>query len=241
MGIASIRVSVLASIFLTHLLFTVQAQVIPLVNGPYIETFVGNPKVSGNLLVGLSWNPPGNNFDAREVGVLLFPRFRGRRACVEVASQDGRYFAQNLYEFPNGQGERLFQANTNYDTPLRHYPAFEMAVSIRLVDDCNSPERGVLIPAIFRSAAQTGGSDGDERLLVAYLNADSQHIKVLLRKKDGGESIAGTCRPGPNAVKISFSSSCEFPMPPPSDYVLAVRLQERFDSHEYDFNVSVNH
>ncbi len=215
---------------------------IRLVSPKYVETFDNNPKISGNLLVGLSWDPLPGRFDVNGVGVLLPPAFRWRKACVEVASQDGRYFAQNLYQFPNEQGAEVFETKTSPDylIPLQRYAATEMAVSVRLVDDCNSAERGVLIPAMFSEKKGNGPVAAPPRqMLVAYLNADAQRLKVSLRKKGGTDVVIGICHTEANAVRVAFSSSCEFRMPAPADYVLVVQLQERFDSHESDFNVSL--
>ncbi len=228
-----------------------RAQVIQRVNpqSQYVETFVQDPSVSGNLLVGLAWMPAKESslpkaeakFNAKEVGVFLSPALQNRKACVEVSSQDGRYFAQNLYQLPDSQGPEVFAADTNYRTQLHRYSLSEMAVSIRLVDDCNSAERGFLVPAKMINKETDGFvANVAGQLLVAYVNADAQRLKVSLRRKGAAGTIQGKCVDGPNdAVKISFSSSCTFNTPAPGDYDLTVQVQERFTSRDFVFKLSL--
>ena len=233
----------LASVLFACSVPALRAQVIHRVNpqSQYVETFVQDPSVSGNLLVGLAWMPANESslpkaeakFNAKEVGVFLSPALQNRKACVEVSSQDGRYFAQNLYQLPDSQGPEVFAADTNYRTQLHRYSLSEMAVSIRLVDDCNSAERGFLVPARMINKETDG-------LLVAYVNADAQRLKVSLRRKGAAGTIEGKCVDGPNdAVKISFSSACTFNTPAPEDYDLTVQVQERFTSRDFVFKVSL--
>lgn len=224
------------------------AQSIRRVNPKYVETFVQDPRVSGSLLVGLAWGLPEGSpeaktvakFDAEQVGIFLFPILRGRKACVEVSSQDGRYFAQNLYELPDMQGPEDFDASTHYREQLNHYSVSEMAVSIRLVNDCNSAEQGSLVPARMNNGpVNASDANGGGRPLLAYFNADSQRLTVSLQRKGAAEPIRGNCRTEESAVKISFSSACKFYGPPPGDYELIVELQERFKPQVSRFQVSI--
>jgi hypothetical protein len=82
-------------------------------------------------------------------------------------------------------------------------------------------------------------SNDSGRQLVAYLNADAQRLKVSLLMKGASKPLNSTCHAGPNAVKISFSSSCTFDTPPPGEYDLSVQVQERFTPHESHFTVSI--
>ena len=59
---------------------------------PYAELFIDNPKVSGNLLVGLRWGGPGAQdntfFDPDNVGLTL-PRVDTAVQCVRGHRQQG--------------------------------------------------------------------------------------------------------------------------------------------------------
>ena len=214
----------------------IRAQLISRVNPrtDYVETF-GDPKVSAlSLLVGLAWGPPKTSlpFKPDEVGILLTPALQNLKACVEISSQDGRYFAQNLYQLPNRPGAGTFDAPSKHVKELHNYPVVEMAVSIRLVDDCNSADRSLRVPARITP-------DVSSPALVAYLNADAQHLTVSLRKKGTSELIGSICESTPERNNISFSSSCTFTNPPPDDYDLVVEVQEGFSSRKSVFKVSL--
>ena len=72
----------------------------------YFERYLDNPKVSGNLLVGVRWARADENtaapgkFDPGNVHLVVPARLPARTACVEVNSKDGRYSAENLYAVP---------------------------------------------------------------------------------------------------------------------------------------------
>ena len=220
----------------------IRAQLISRVNpqATYVETF-GDPKVSAiSLLVGLAWSPPKTSieshsslpFNPDKVSILLSSAFQNRKACVEISSQDGRYFAQNLYQLPDRPGTGTFDAPSQHAKELHNYTVGEMAVSIRLVDDCNSADRSLRIPARITP-------DISSPALVAHLNADAQHLTVSLRKKGTSELISSICEAAPERNNISFSSSCTFTNPAPDDYDLVVEVQEGFSSRKSVFKVSL--
>jgi hypothetical protein len=216
------------------------AQTIKLVAPPYLETFVGNPEVSGSLLVGVAAGAPTGAFDPNAVAVSLSAELRGRKACVEVASRDGRYSAENLYQLPDGSGTAFLETQTKYIQQLSRYDAKEIAVTIRLVDDCNSPKQGLIVPALLQLKAsehQPDAGRAGRRRLVIFVNKDKESLMVSLLKS-GAEVARATCNSEPNSVNIAFTSSCSVVADlAPGGYALLIRVHERFSSRDSRFEV----
>jgi len=215
------------------------AQTIRLHHPPYVESFVGKPKVSGNLLVGLRFGEASGKFNPSAVGLLIPPRVGWHSACIDISSRDGLYFAQNLYEIDGASGGLAFiQAVTKYSKELLRYKNEDIAVTVRLVRDCNVPEVGELVPAILNASSRTATKSLGHSL-VALVNAEPERLKVALLR-NGVEASIAECKSDPNAVQISFTSSCEFKGTPdlaPGSYDLLIRVRERFASRDSHFVV----
>ena len=213
------------------------AQTIALKKRPYNESFIGKPKVSGNLLVGLRFGEAGGIFNPSAIGLYLTPKLGGHSACVDISSRDGLYFAQNMYDLPSSGGRIVpLETPTSFSSKLSQYRIGEMAVTVRMVSDCNSPDEGEIVPAVLSSSSE---KPSRKPVLVALVNAEPDRLKVALLK-NGAEVSAAECRSEPNAVKISFTSSCEFKGSadlPPGSYDLLIRLRERFALRDSHFTV----
>jgi hypothetical protein len=217
------------------------AQSIRLQHPPYVESFVGKPKVSGNLLVGLRFGEASGKFNPSAVGLLIPPRVGWRSACVDISSRDGLYFAQNMYEIDGASGGlATIQAITKYSDELLRYKNEDIAVTVRLVSDCNAPEVGELVPAILNASSRTVARSPNLSL-VALVNAEPDRLKVALLR-NGVEASIAECKSDSNAVQISFTSSCEFKASTalaPGNYDLLIRVRERFASRDSHFAVHI--
>src|ERR1039458_4138603 len=187
-----------------------RAQSIRLQHPPYVESFVGKPKVSGNLLVGLRFGEAAGTFDPKAIGLFITPKVGGHLACVDISSRDGLYYAQNMYSMPATSGNLApFETGTAYAAKLSQYNIGDIAVTVRLISDCNSPDEGVIVPAIVSSPSKPLAKSSQALSLVALVNAEPDRLKVTLLR-DGVEASIAECKSDPNAVQISFTSSCEF-------------------------------
>lgn len=218
------------------------AQSIALLHKPYVESFVGKPKVSGNLLVGLRSGEAAGSFNPKAVGLYVTPKVGGRSACVDISSRDGRYYAQNTYGMPTASGNFApFDADTKYSEQLSHYDLKDIAVTVRLVGDCNAPDEGEIIPAVVGTQSRAPASSLRNRSLLAFVNAEPDRLKVVLLR-NGIEVSAAECKSDPTAVQIAFTSSCEFKENDglaPGSYDLLIRVRERFAWRDSHFSVQL--
>jgi hypothetical protein len=221
---------------------SIDIQTIKLAKTSYVENFAGNPKISGSLLVGLIIGVPFGKYHPEEVGLYLSADARGRNACVEISSRDGRYFAQNAYHIPNEQGIGRFETSTKFAEQLAQYEAEELAILVRLVETCNSAEGGLLAPATLttKSADRTIVKNG-RRSLRVLVNADKERLNIILTK-NGVVAATGICETARDAVRISFTSSCALELPDTSSaarYDLNIRVRDRFAWRDSHFSIAV--
>jgi hypothetical protein len=218
------------------------AQSIQLQHKPYIENFVGKPKVSGNLLVGLRFGGAEGKFDPKAIELYITPKVGGRSACVDISTRDGLYYAQNMYSIPAASGNLMpFESGTTHPDQLSHYNIQDIAVTVRMVSDCNAPDVGDIVPAIMNSPSRSPAKPSQTLSLVALVNAEPDRLKVALFK-NGVEAATAECKSDPSAVQISFTSSCEFggsPALAPGSYDLLIRVRERFATRDSHFSVQL--
>ena len=185
------------------------------VSAVYVERYLDNPKVSGNLLVGLRWasrvgSDANSPFDPANVRLLRPDTRETQKACVEIASKDGRYTAQNVYVVPpNVARAPRLTVKTRYKRELTSYKLDDIAVLIRVTDACDSASFGNLIPALpLRRDAPVPTNAATERgVLVAEVNADPERVALSLAR-DGVVVAAGGCTPVAEGVRIAYSAVC---------------------------------
>lgn len=209
-----------------------------LINASYVESFIPNAKVSGGLLVGVKWEDKTDAFSPHKVSIRAPKDTQGRKACVEINSQDGRYTAQNLYQIKSNPGDKVqFETKTAFAQDLSAYKTDSMAVNVRLVESCDSPETGTLIPASLGDGVNDGA-----RKLVVLMNAEPHKLTLKLTK-NGVEagSFKGCTAVGSN-VNVAFTSSCRIALDRASDgpYDLEVKVNERFDHVTKHFTLLLN-
>ncbi len=209
---------------------------------PYAELFIDNPKVSGNLLVGLRWGGPDGRddtfFDPDNVGLALPRGIQLSNVCVDIVSKDGRYTAENLYEVGSAGTHPTLGGEHDFRRRLQTYRIDDMAVMVRLSASCDGGDTDVLVPAIVTPASAGLGSAARDRL-VAYVNADPAKVRLSLLGRDMS-ALAADMRcadPGPG-VRIAYSAVCVIvPKAPLPDTRMTLRLatRERFRTVNTDF------
>jgi hypothetical protein len=184
----------------------------------YVERFLDNPKVSGNLIVGVRWasadeNPAAHgNFDARNVHLVIPARLSAKRACVNITSKDGRYSAENLYALPaDVVREPKLDADTKYKIQLsENYSIDSIAVLARTGSSCDTAEFGEIIPAVLvPNGVELSAALSAVSTLVVDINADPESVELSLQKK-GGLGLSATCESAGEGVRISYSTICKF-------------------------------
>ena len=206
--------------------------------GGYMETYLPNPKVSGSLLVGLQWGGVGGYFDPHDVRLQLPAAVTGGHACVDLASKDGRYVAENLYTVAPAGGQARLDAKTQYESQLSTYPADDVGVVIRAGKTCDD-EACSIIPAfvvpLHADAVQS------TRRLVADVNADAELVTAGLLGPDGAGIPANTaCVAAGAGVQIAYSTVCTIDLQvalPRSGVVLRLQTKERFKTISNDFTL----
>jgi hypothetical protein len=188
------------------------SQTLTLARTPYVERFIANPEVAGNLVVGLQqYSNPDELFDPYKIYVEIPPDARGHALCVTIATEDGLYKAQNLYKAGNESpiAQLDTEHGTNFRSRLQRYHAREVAVLSRLVDDCNTAKTGRLL------IAGVGEKVQDFRDVVMNVNLapdQIQNVRILDGKLGLAQGTCSTIGPGPHTA---FTSSCEFKSLPP--------------------------
>lgn len=215
----------------------------------YVETYLKDPQVSGNLLVGVQWTSAEKTgstfrFDPANVRLPVSAKLDARSACVNITSRDGRYSAENLYAIPGNVGHdpRLAIA-TKYKDKLEAYPARSIAIMIRTVSSCDAAEFGTIIPARPIPHDTNGPVQSGLPTLTAYVNADPDRVSLHVLDKDKGNDVADAlCTDAGGGVEISFSTMCMLqPRTGLSSGIYRLRLavKERFKTVTRDFLVQI--
>jgi len=216
--------------------FAAEPASLPLAKAPFTERFDGNSPVpvSGNLIVGVSVGRPSGQFSPKNIRVGLSSRSRNGHLCLGVVSRDGRYAAENLYGIPEKlNGPASFEFRTRHLERISAYQADQVAVLIRDVPTCVSPEMGEILPNNF-------ASDGGPLQMVIYLNAAPERVSVVLFKEGQQVNSESRCDGNRLAISIAFSATCTLTFPRPLTeglYRLAVSMRERFEIVERSASV----
>jgi len=201
----------------------------------FSESFEGKAAVpvSGNLIVGLHLGPPDGNFAPQNVRVALRTKPISEHLCLSLSSRDGRYSARNLYKAAAASGLASFAIKSAFQRDISHYANAAMAVLIRDVADCRSPDFGVLLPS--RSNA-----DASNELRLA-INAPPERTTVSLMR-EGSEVARADCRGDSLQVSMAFAAVCHIKAPAPfaGAYVLRVNIRERFEPVVREFALRID-
>ncbi len=209
-----------------------------LVKRPYTERLTADVPLSGHELVGLRSGMALGVFDPARVGAIVTPAIREHLACVRVTTNDGRYYAENLYRLPQTMGPATFDAPSKFRADLARYPADQVAIHISIASSCNSAETAAVVPSIYY------GDSGEQlplRSLAVYVNPEGSQVEATLLR-DGKELHSAQCESRRAAVGVTFSVVCSIPLPPdlaPATYSLVIRVRETFDWHRSEYPLSL--
>lgn len=218
----------------------------------YVDNYLQNPKVSGNLLVGVRWAGPEEpaaaplRFDPRNVRLIVPAGLPARSACATIASKDGRYSAENLYVVPPDvvrQPRLDARPKERYESLLGNYDVESMAVMIRATPSCDAAEFGSIIPALLvpRGGDVSSATSVLPRLIVD-VNADPVRVSLSLLDIRNTKILDAACGKAGGGVQISFSTVCTFSPAtrlPAGKYRLRLATKERFRTVSTDFDISI--
>jgi len=216
----------------------------------YVEFYLENPKVSGNLLVGVRWARADDNpaapakFDPNNVRLIVPARLPVPTACVNVASRDGRYTAENLYVVPPDVArEPALYAETRYPELNENYNIDNIAVMIRSVPSCDAANFGEIIPAVLvPKGVEVSDAISAVPALVVAVNADPESVELSLQR-DGGPKLSASCEGADKAVNISYSAVCKFHPErrlESGQYSLTLTIKERFKKVKTPFKLLIS-
>lgn len=203
----------------------------------------------GQLLIGLKWLGPAGAFDLSQVAIRSTPALRGLKACVRIASRDGRYHAQNLYAIPSDLVEIPRFAAVVSKFPLSSLYANDViAVAVQLVDDCKTGVRGVFLPALLGGTAGPQGSPMPPgislpRRLLAQLHGEPNQLSVRLLDHDREIGAAASCQTDTSTRRIAYTSTCMVAVSEavvPGRYLLEVSFRQRFDISKVAYPIDIN-
>ena len=232
-----------------------EKDILQLAGGNYVDFYLQNPKVSGNLLVGVRWARADDtgkslvSFDPENVRLVVPAGLQARSVCVNINSKDGRYTAENLYAVPAdvARQPKLF-VKTEYGRELRIYSVDQIAVMIRTVQACDAAEFGDIIPAVLvpRGASASAAISAVPTLIV-YVNADPSRVTLTLgRPHVSGGELSSECESADKehkGVSISYDAAC--PFRPRTRlvggrYKLQLKIKERFKTVSTDFYLLIS-
>jgi len=217
--------------------------------GKYSERFDNRPQVLGNLLVGLSWvrasddltERPDPNFSLPDLAVELPVKFRSRRVCVKITSEDGRYTSQNLYDIPPGSslapkvGNHSKYGTTDFAALADEY----VAVVGRITKDCQDPGEEAIVPSIDKRIEVSKPTR-----LIAFVNSKPEQISVHLMAD--GKPVESPFRCGDAGAdlksRVAFAAVCQADLPgliTTGTYQLEIDIHERFKTLPNLFTVAL--
>jgi hypothetical protein len=217
----------------------------------YVDFYLQNPKVSGNLLVGVRWARADDtgkspaSFDPKNVRLVVPAGLRVRSICVDITSKDGRYTAENLYAVPpDAARQPRLDAKTKYEPVLGRYDIDSIAVMIRTVPTCDAAEFGWIIPAVLvPHGADISAAISAVPALVINVNADPERVTLTLNPRDASDGkLEAKCESTAKGVSISYSTACTFRPATRlvgGEYNLHLEIKERFKTVPTDFHLLI--
>jgi hypothetical protein len=200
--------------------------VLALVKPPYNEKLNRREVFGDGLVVGLQLEQGGDHFMPGEVYVQTPKEAWGHTVCVTVASRDGSYTAENLYNVPANNGSfgklDVMGASEKARALLSSSSPKDVAVRARIVPNCNSIVGQKLL--LSHSGPLPLVSD-----LLVNINAKPDEIQRVLLPPLlplGPED----CLFKESDTNTAFSSTCRFHLKSAlaaGEYTLTITMRDR--------------
>jgi hypothetical protein len=210
-------ISLIFSIFLAALFLASgsvraeeQGPALELANAPgFTERYAGNTQVNGQFLSGLAYagKTSAGAFADLKIGLLRDIAAAPSMLCVRVVTDDGRYWAANMYR-ANGAFDvpPKVPISTKYAEQLDVYGADSVLMLATLAEDCNEAVGKVYVPGII-------GGKSPEPKLVAYVNVSQSKVSASLQADDKSLIEKGNCRKPAGGPRVTYSHVCEIAVP----------------------------
>lgn len=172
----------------------------------FVERFSGNAQVSGQFLTGLAFINPEDDFDLSRIRVVYPDAEADGRLCVRLTSDDGRYWAANLYRSAEDtQGYPSVPLPTAYSDHLVQYGLQGLLFMVSKSADCQSTSGQTLLPAVL------GAPDSDAEL-TAFVNVSQGRVASWLVDAQGTASERVMCEQPAQGAKVTYSHQCTLPV-----------------------------
>lgn len=186
----------------------------------FTERFSGNTQVNGQFLTGLAFDSAANELDLSAVR-LIYPAETSGMVCVRLTTDDGRYWAANLYTAVDGyKSPPVIPLPTSYDAQLRAYGADGLLLLASQSDDCAETSGKLLMPAVF-------GTRDPEAPLMAFVNVSQGRPSAWLELA-GNRLGDGICERPEGGAKVTYSHFCRLDIPAdlqPGAYELKIAVK----------------
>lgn len=171
----------------------------------FTERFSGNTKVSGQFLTGLAFDSGQAALDLSAVR-LIYPADAAGMVCVRLTTDDGRYWAANLYTAAeNYEAPPVIPLPTSYDAQLSEYGPDGLLLLASQADDCAETSGKLLMPAIF-------GTRAPDAPLLAFVNVSQGRPTAWL--ESAGQLLGdGVCERPDGGGKVTYSHICRIIVP----------------------------
>lgn len=196
-----------------------------LANEPgFTERFAGNTQVSGQFLSGLAYASSLTEMDLSQLR-LSYSRSSDvtpSLVCVRITSDDGRYWASNLYRAKGSfNSAPRVPIPTLYEEQLKAYDASSLLVLATFSDNCNEGSGKTYVPGLL-------GDNNKGSELVAYVNVSQSKVSATLSDSDGNVVQKVKCKKPESGSKVTFSHLCRIPanaISKQGDYKLAIGVR----------------
>ncbi|WP_455273069.1 hypothetical protein [Rhizobium herbae] len=169
------------------------------------EHFSGNSKVSGQFLSGLAFNSTESKLDLNTFKLSYSGPDGSPTVCVRLTSEDGRYWAANLYRAKGDiTAPPTVPVKTSYEEQLGTYGPAALLVLATFAENCQNTSGGLYVPGIF-------GTRSESASLMAYVNVSQSRVQATLEAKNGTKTAAVTCKKPAGGAKVTYSHICQIP------------------------------
>ncbi|MHA6687647.1 hypothetical protein [Mesorhizobium sp. A556] len=215
--------------FLTLLATSASAQqddvMLELANQPeFTERFAGNTQVNGQFLSGLAYASSLNKLDLKQLRLSYSHPLdaTANSVCVRITSDDGRYWASNLYRAKGSFNiAPRVPIPTSYEEQLKAYDASSLLVLAMFSENCNEASGKTYVPGML-------GDKKEDAELIASVNVSQSKVSATLSDADGNIVQKVKCKKPDGGAKVTFSHLCRIPanaITKQGDYKLAIGVR----------------